>query len=142
MQSAPTGMPELVFVDTNVFAYALDTADPDKRIRAIELINDHRNAIVVSTQVLLELHAVCTRKLGLARDAATRTIDAVAQFPVVTTDRNLVLDAANLAARAQLSIFDAAIIRAASRAACSLLISEDLADGQRFDALEIRNPFR
>lgn len=142
MRTASAAMAEPIFFDTNVFAYALDEAEPDKRNRAVELINGHRDVIVVSTQVLIELHAVCTRKLGLTRDDATHAVEAIAEFPVVTTDRNLILDAAHLAARAQLSIFDAAIICAASRAACSVVFTEDLGHEQRIDDLELRNPFR
>ena len=57
-----------IFVDTNVFAYALDDAEPVKRDTARETIEAHRREIIVSTQVLLELHAVCTRQLGMDRE--------------------------------------------------------------------------
>jgi len=130
-----------VFVDTNVFAYALDTSDVAKQSRAAELIEERRRSIIVSTQVLLELANVCARKLGMTRGEARGAVGAVAMFPVVTADRELVLDAAATAERHQLSIFDAAIIEAAARAGCSELLSEDLSDGQAFAAVRVRNPF-
>lgn len=132
---------EKVFVDTNVFAYALDISDAGKRSRAAELIGARRRSIVVSTQVLLELASVCTRKLGMTRGEARAAVAAVALFPVVTTDRELVLSAAATAERHQLSIFDAAIVEAAARAGCSELLSEDFSDGQVFASLRVRNPF-
>jgi predicted nucleic acid-binding protein len=130
-----------VFVDTNVFAYALDARDPAKQRRAQEIIDEHRRGIVVSTQVLLELHAVCTRKLGMDRADAGEAVRAVGAFPVVVADRELVLDAVALAQRAQLSVFDAAIVQAAARGGCELLLSEDLSDGQELAGVTVRDPF-
>ncbi len=91
--------------------------------------------------MLLELFTVCTRKLGMTRGEARAAVGAVALFPVVTADRELVLAAAATAERHQLSIFDAAIIEAAARAGCSELLSEDFSDGQVFASLRVRNPF-
>lgn len=130
-----------VFVDTNVFAYALDTSDPAKREQALRLIDLHRDDVVVSTQVLIELHAVCTRKLGMTREGAREAVTAIAGFPVVDTDREMVLDAVALAEASDLSIFDATIVCAAQRARCDVLLTEDLNPGQRIDRVTVRNPF-
>ena len=134
-------MNALVFVDTNVFAYALDAADPIKQQRAQTVIRDRRDAIVVSTQVLIELYAVCTRKLGMDRPDAREAVESVAGFPVTDTDRALVLDALRLAERATLSVFDAAIVCAAQRAGCRAVLTEDLNAGQRFGDVVVENPF-
>lgn len=58
-------MPEKAraFIDTNVFVYALDDAEPDKRDRARSLLAEEHEAAVVSTQVLGELYVTATRKL-------------------------------------------------------------------------------
>ncbi|MGI8730312.1 MAG: PIN domain-containing protein [Solirubrobacteraceae bacterium] len=130
-----------VFVDTNVFAYALDDADVDKRDIARATVESYRRRIVVSTQVLMELYAVCSRKLRMQRESAAGAVRAVALFPVVGTDRELILDAVTLAVDAQLSLFDAAIIAAADRAGCEMLLTEDLNPGQLVGAVEIVNPF-
>jgi len=129
------------FVDTNVFAYALDDAEPSKRDAARELIKDRGRDITVSTQVLLELYAVCTRKLGMSREAAAASVRTVALFPVISADRELILDAVALAAHAQLSIFDAAIVTAAVRGGCDTLLSEDLNAGQAVRGVRVVNPF-
>ena len=62
-------MVALTFVDTNVLAYAYDADSGDKGERAREVLAEIEGA-VVSTQVVLELFAVLTRKLGLPREAA------------------------------------------------------------------------
>lgn len=130
-----------VFVDTNVFAYALDDADAGKRDIARETVQRYRQEIIVSTQVLLELYAVCSRKLGMERESAAAAVRAVALFPVVSADRELVLDAVALAVDTQLSLFDAAIIAAANRAGCATLLTEDLNPGQLVGAVVVVNPF-
>lgn len=130
-----------VFVDTNVFAYALDRADTTKQRLAQTVIHEHRREIVVSTQILFELYAVCTRKLGMDRDDARAAVRAVAEFPVTHTDRALAVDALHLAATAQLSIFDAAILCAAQRSRCHTILTEDLNAGQRFGEVVVENPF-
>lgn len=130
-----------VFVDTNVFAYALDDGEARKRDTARETVELYRRRIVVSTQVLLELYAVCSRKLGMDRESAAGAVRAVALFPVVGADRELILDALILAADAQLSLFDAAIVAAAGRAGCAMLLTEDLKPGQVVGAVQVVNPF-
>ena len=130
-----------VFVDTNVFAYALDRADTTKQRLAQAVIHEHNRAVVVSTQILFELYAVCTRKLGMDSADARAAVSAVADFPVTHTDRALAVDALQLAATAQLSIFDAAIVCAAQRSGCQMILTEDLNAGQRFGKVVVENPF-
>ena len=60
---------------------------------------------------------------------------------MVSTDRELILDAVTLATDAQLSVFDAAIVAAAVRAGCTTLLNEDLSDGQLLGGVHVRNPF-
>jgi len=91
--------------------------------------------------VLLELFTVCASKLGMTRGETRAAVAAVALFPVVTADRELVLDAAATAERHQLSIVDAAIVEAAARAGCARLLGEDFSDGQAFASVRVSNPF-
>ncbi|MGH3448521.1 MAG: PIN domain-containing protein [Nocardioidaceae bacterium] len=130
-----------MLVDTNVFAYALDSSEQPKQALAQHLIDQRRDDIVVSTQALVELYAVCTRKLGMDRASARQAVEALTGFGVVDTDRALVLSALALSESAQLSIFDAAIVCAAQRAGCSALLTEDLNTGQRFGDVVVENPF-
>mgnify|MGYP001604525162 CR=1 FL=1 len=59
-------MTEPIFVDTNVWVYTVDAADPVKRERALKAIAPALGRdLVVSTQVLAEFYAVVTRKLAV-----------------------------------------------------------------------------
>lgn len=130
-----------VFVDSNVFGYLFDARYPTKRDRAGEVLTERAGEVVVSTQVLLEVHSLCTRKLDMTREQAASAVARVAAYPVQATDREMTLEACRLAVRAQLSIFDAAILVAAKRAGASEILSEDLNPGQDYDGVRVVNPF-
>ena len=96
---------------------------------------------VISTQVLIELHSVLTRKLGRTRTDAARVLDAL-PLDVISTDAELVRVAAHTAARHELSIFDAMILEAAVRGGCDELWTEDLTHGSTLRGVRIVNPLR
>jgi predicted nucleic acid-binding protein len=135
------GGSQRAFVDTNVLAYALDTADVVKMERAHHLLETHASALVISTQVLIELYSVCVTKLGIDAHDAAATVRAAARLDVVPADRTLILDSVAIAADNGLSVFDAAIVCAAMRAECDVLFSEDLALSAVYVGIEFVNPF-
>lgn len=134
-----------VFVDTNLWAYRLDRRDPDKSafirdwLRSLAEVDE----IVISTQVMIELRSVLTRKLqpALSPGDTRRALEALAGFDVVATHPDMVLDAHELAEREQLSWFDALIAEAAARSRCEVLYSEDFGHGRSIAGLRVRNPF-
>jgi predicted nucleic acid-binding protein len=132
------------FIDTNLWAYRLDQREPDKSMRVrhwlAEITASH--AVVISTQVLIELRSVATRKLKPALRASQigALLEALSGFEVVDTNANLVLDAHALAVREQLSWFDALIVEAALRSRCDVLFSEDLSHGTQIGTLQLINP--
>ncbi|MFT3901396.1 MAG: PIN domain-containing protein [Gordonia sp. (in: high G+C Gram-positive bacteria)] len=128
-----------VFLDTNVLAYLYDETAEEKRRVAAEVLENHAADAVISTQVLIELHAVLTR-IGLSREHAARVLDAI-DIDVVTADEHLVRRAATTAAEHQLSIFDALILEAAVSSGCEELWTEDLAAGSTLRGVRIVNPF-
>jgi predicted nucleic acid-binding protein len=123
----PTGLgfDEKVFVDTNVFAYLADSAAPKKQARARHILAAHGGQLIISTQVLFELHQVLVGKLAIEREAASGLIGTLARLRVVPTDRDLALEASRIAAERELSIYDAAILAAAERAQCPVLLTDD-----------------
>jgi predicted nucleic acid-binding protein len=129
-----------VFLDTNVLAYQFDADRPDKRQRAMDVFHTIAPSAVISTQVLLELHSVLTRKLGLTKNDAREILEAL-DVQVVGADASLVLDAARTADEQQLSIWDAMILEAAVRSSCDELWTEDLSTGGTLRGVKIVNPF-
>ncbi len=131
-----------VFVDTNVIAYRFDGSEPDKQARA-EMVLGQDEDFVVSTQVMLELHSVLTRRLAPRWSAtdARAVLDDLAKLHVVTADARLVLRAAATSERHQLSVWDAMIVEAAVESGCSELWSEDLATDSHIRGVLVVNPF-
>jgi predicted nucleic acid-binding protein len=134
------------FVDTNVVVYAVDEnpADRAKHDAAVELLADQPENLVLSTQVLQEFYHVVTRKLAKPLDArrAAAAVRALTKLDVVGSDAELVLAAIETSQSAQISIWDALIVAAASLAQCERILTEDLAAGQIIHGLRVENPFR
>ena len=131
-----------VFLDTNVLAYQFDASEPHKQQRVRELVADTTHSFVVSTQVLLELFVVITRKLQppISQDAALRVLVGLTRLHVGPADARLVLRAANTAGKHKLSIWDAMIVEAAAEAGCNEIWTEDLATGATLRGVQIANP--
>jgi predicted nucleic acid-binding protein len=137
-------MIEPVFVDTNVWVYAVDASDPARRERALEVIDPARGRdLVISTQVLTEFYAVVTRKLAvpLSPQDAESMVAQLSKLPVVAVDASLVAAAIAGSREWQISVWDALILRAAEVAGCRRVLSEDLADGMTYGSVVVEDPF-
>ncbi|OGN81090.1 MAG: hypothetical protein A2X23_05120 [Chloroflexi bacterium GWC2_73_18] len=137
-------MTEPTFVDTNVWVYAVDAADPAKRKRALEATAPAPGRdLVVSTQVLTEFYAVVTRKLAVpvSVEDAEAMVRQLAVLPVVAIDASLAESAIAASREWQISIWDALILRAAEVAGCRRVLSEDLADATTYGSVVVENPF-
>lgn len=133
------------FLDTNILVYLFDEDEPDKQDRATALFEDlaEDDALVVSTQVLQEFYAVCTRTLArpLEPGDAAVALEAFTKLPVVTLTPELILSAAELHQEGSISFWDALIVQAALSAGADVLYTEDMQDGRRFGGLVVCNPF-
>lgn len=133
------------FVDTNVLLYAHDAGDTLKQPIARALLEGlwSDRSGVLSTQVLQEFYVVATRKFEppMHRTAARELVGLYATWQVVRVDVEMILDAAALEERAQLSFWDALIVEAARRAGATRLVSEDFQTGRQIAGIAIENPF-
>jgi predicted nucleic acid-binding protein len=133
------------FIDSNILVYSVDEgpAEKVKHTHAVELLSAQPANLVVSTQVLQEFYVVTTRKLKnpLSEERAARAVRGIAKLDVVSVDVPLVLAAVDTSRTAKISLWDALIIEAASRAGCERVLSEDLNAGQVIRGVTIENPF-
>jgi predicted nucleic acid-binding protein len=132
------------FVDTKVLLYAVSTDAAEQRKAAIarELLNDRQ--LVLSVQVLQEFYVQATRSSRahrLAHAQAAALVEAFTRFRVIDNTPAILTQAMATRERWGISFWDAAIIEAARAARCGELLSEDLADGQDYDGVVVRNPF-
>lgn len=131
------------FFDTNVIVYAHDRGAGRKQLRAIDLLDRHARAgtLVVSTQVLVESYNALQRAALLTREAALAVVEALTLATVMPANAAFVLRSLKLSQRFQLSHWDALVVQTAIDAGCTALYTEDLHAGQRFDEVEVVNPF-
>ena len=133
------------FFDTNVLVYAEDHGEPVKRAIALKLLAEHiaSDDIVLSAQVLSEFY-VNVRRLKRPLDAAQAlsALEQLAAFPVVPVTAELVVAAAGASEKYQVSHWDALILETARAAGCTVVLSEDLSDGQDYGGVRVENPFK
>ena len=141
-------MSERVFVDTNIFVYRFDGAEPIKQERAASALREEarRSVLVISTQILQELYwnLAQGKKPKLQPASAEGAVRSLAaSFEVVQVTTGLVLSAVARVRTARWSFWDALVVEAALAAGCVRLLTEDLHDGQVIDdLLTIENPLR
>jgi predicted nucleic acid-binding protein len=130
------------FADTNVVIYALVPDDARKQSVAQQLLAGLRGPRpLISTQTLAECYHVLTRRKAWKPAAATKALRVLAELTVVVPSAETVLQGLELAARHQLSGWDALVVQAALQAGCDTLFTEDLQTGRRFGTLSVVNPF-
>jgi predicted nucleic acid-binding protein len=132
------------FVDTNVLLYAIST-DRDEQAkarRANEILGGRDLAL--SVQVLQEFYVQATRETRpdrLTFHQAMALVESFLRFPVQELTLPIVLLAIATRERFAISYWDAAILVAARKQGCDVVLSEDLSDGQDYDGVRVVNPF-
>jgi predicted nucleic acid-binding protein len=132
-----------VFLDTNIFVYAVDLDVPSKMLIAREVIRDiaGRNQGVVSTQILQEMYAVITGKKRVDPIRAKSLVRSLESMEVLTVTPDLIWEAMDCSALSQISFWDALIVVSEQSANCQALLTEDLQPGQIIRGVRIENPF-
>jgi len=137
-------MPGPDFLDTNVLVYAYDAGSPDKqKIGQTLLGRALAGDFVISTQVLSEFATTLLHKISPAATpkALSSILDALAPIKTILPDNDMVRRAVEVHARYKLHFYDAMIIAAAEHAGCERIMSEDLAEGQKYFGITVVNPF-
>jgi predicted nucleic acid-binding protein len=121
--------------------YLLSEQDPGKREAAARAMNGITR--VISTQVINEICNVCLRKLKYPVSKVEKAvIEIYQQYHVSTVTRGTELSALRLHERYRYSYYDCLMLASALENNCTVLFSEDMADGQLIGGrLTIRNIF-
>lgn len=133
------------FVDSNVLLYAHDRSAGAKREKAVTLIEElwEERSGRLSVQVLQEFFVNVTRKVAapLETREAREVVSDYSHWMIHRPGAVDVLDAIDLHQRANISFWDAMILRSAASQGCRVLYSEDLNEGQAYDGVKVENPF-
>lgn len=130
-----------VFIDSNIWLYALIESDDPKHKTAKEKVWQVE-APVVSSQVVSEVCVNMLKKAGQNEGFVRELVSSFySKYTVVSLDENVLLKASDLRNKYSLSYWDSMIVAAALRASCAVLYSEDMQSGLLVDQrLRIVNP--
>lgn len=133
-----------IFVDTNVFLYALDRAEPQKQgaARAWRGVLWKSRLGRTSFQVLQEFYVNVAHKWPEARHEARAEIRDLLSWRPAVVNQAILEHGWKLQDRYSLSFWDALIVAAANSLACRYLLTEDLQAGQNLDGVTVISPFR
>lgn len=135
-------MSDKIFVDSNIFLYTLDRNDPKKRESSKHALHNaaQNSRLFISTQVLNEIFAVATRKLGVNNVAAKEYVRTLQQLDLILISPEIINNAMDYAILDQINYWDALTIAAAEAGRCSMLWSEGFQAGRSFRGIKIVNP--
>jgi len=139
-------MSDKYFLDTNIFVYSFDQAQPEKMEKARALIAEAllKGNAVISSQVIQEFLNVATRKFTVPlklEDAKEYLIKVLNPLCQVYPDLELYQACLDLQREMGYSFYDSLILSAALRSGCNVFFSEDLRAGQYVHSIRIVNPF-
>ncbi len=139
-------MSALVFVDTNVLLYTVDEKDMDKQAAARVWVRWCWDQQVgrISSQVLNEFYnnAITKFRAVMPVQQARSQVRNLRQWQPPHLDTYTVDGAWALQDRYQLSYWDALIISSAQQQGCSYVLSEGMQHLQRFETVQLVNPFK
>ena len=140
-------MSDKIFLDTNIFIYAIDSSPVfiAKRDIARRLVMEYieNESGVISIQVLQEFFQVATRKIEtpISIEDALQFMQYMSILDTVIADLDMVVAAVRLHQRYSLSFWDSLILQAAKSAGCTQVLSEDLQNDFHIGGLVVRDPF-
>jgi predicted nucleic acid-binding protein len=139
-------MTGLVFVDTNVLLYAIDSRDAAKHHIArewMERLWQDRNGRT-GVQVLSEFYVNATRTLTppLERSQAWQHVLALREWQPQPVDLQVLEVGQEVQRRHGLNWWDSLVVGAARLQGCATLLTEDLQHGAVYAGVSALNPFR
>jgi predicted nucleic acid-binding protein len=136
-------MKDRIFLDTNVLVYTQNNLESIKQSTCRKVLYDLiiNNKLVISTQVIQEYYNVATKKMNLDKLFVKRTITMFDIYETITVQPTMILQAIDIHVLNQLSFWDSLIISTAKSANCSIILTEDMNDGQVIEGIKIQNPF-
>lgn len=136
-----------VLIDTNIFIYAYDPADPAKHETAVRLIDEatRTEELVLSAQILNEVAWTLLRRgqrLGLGPADVRQIVEEIAESATVVPVATELTFAALTAALAHgLSFWDGLIWAAAHQHQVAVVYTEDFQHGRVVEGVRFVNPF-
>jgi predicted nucleic acid-binding protein len=137
-------MTNTVFVCADVFTYLHSTAEPAKRRRASEWLARlwHQSRGRTSAQELAEYYVFLTHQtVPVPAERAWKEVSALFAWQPQAVDEALMGCAYEAERSYGLQWRASLMVAAAQLQGCTVLLTEELPDGQAFGTLRVRDPF-
>ena len=135
-------MPDRVFLDTNIIVYLYSVDEDDKRDISFKFVNSAD--CITSIQAMNEASNVWFKKYSLLKHEIVKYLDEIECVceDVMLVHRKTIDLAMDIKDRYGYSFFDCLMLASAIEAKCTVILTEDMQDGQVIDGtLKITNPF-
>ncbi len=136
-------MTERAFIDTNIFIYAFEKSDSEKKRKAFDLINSENMQILTSIQVLNEFVSATLKKKLLPKEKAIDTALLIEnEFETIPLNSEVFKKGMGIFSNEgiHISLWDSLIVAAAIVGECDTLYSEDMQHDYIVGNLKIKNP--
>ena len=130
-------------LDTNIFVYAIDASDAGRHRTAKRVITlAARRDCVIVLQALAEFYWIAMRKARLsATQAKSHLRELQSIFAMALPGPGALEAAIGLSERYRVNFWDAMLLAVARQAGATVVLTEDLQDGQDYDGVRCVNPF-
>lgn len=132
------------FLDTNIFLYSFLDQDVGKKAIAAKLVADAirwQNGFV-SLQVVKEFCNVMVKKSGRPASEISRALNIFHCVQMVAASLETIKRALEIRDSYSIQFYDALMLSSAEAAACDIIFTEDLNDGQLYGTVKAINPFK
>ena len=137
--------PGTFLVDSNILVYSVDVSEDVKQRRSIDVLSrlDLSQRGALSAQILGESYNSMTTRIAIplaASEAETIIVAYSESWTVFDLNASVVREAIRISHQHQLAYWDGLLFAAARMNGASVLLTEDMQDGQVVDGVTIVNP--
>jgi len=132
-----------VFVDTNIWLYAIIEQQDISKSKIAKEIIQHSGQIIISNQIINEITVNLLRKTKTNEKTIRKLIESFYEnYEIIDLSFEVILQASVLHEKYIFSFWDSLIVCSALKGECRYLISEDMQHNQIIEkSLQIHNPF-
>lgn len=140
-------MTDRYLVDTNILVYAYDRSEPEKQVKAVEILDMlvKNRAGVLSSQILSEFYNVITRKLSAPltiEEGHARVANYLQSWEVVDYTGFVVLEAIRGVKEHHFPFWDSLVWSTARMNQIPVVLSEDFSNNSTVEGVRFINPFK
>jgi len=129
-------------LDSNLLVYSVASEEGARHEAAVEIVNRAVDADCwLTLQSLSEFYSVSRRKNVPRERAAAQVENWLVAFPHIAVSATAIRTALSHHLAGRASYWDALLVTTAAEAGCTLVLTEDMADGAMLGGVRIHKPF-